>query len=502
MPRPSVAEYYHERTKYTPEGLQRAGKQLDFDAQPEPFKRYASGTPLDLKRYLPAEGELSSDAELAAWRARLPEDEQALAEVSHLLYFTNGVTAVVPYPGRPFLMRAAPSAGGLYPTEIYVMASGHAGLPDGLYNYQVRDHSLLRFWAQDERARLAEAAFDHPALAGADMAVILTGVFERSAWRYEDRAYRRVLLDTGHVLGNLALYAPWVGRAAVPIGGFADAALDDMLFLSPEEEGALAIVALTREGAAAGPAALPSPRLESREVPEGQRLAAVHDAGKLVTGAPTAPAIPAATKYGLAFGEALTAEPIAWGGALGPTIAERRSTRAFSGESLSRSELAQLMDFSYRPDTATEPALRTELRLFVPELLETFVVVNAVEGLDPGCYHYDAAARMLRQIRFTELRKEARFLALGQDLASDAGAVVIHTADLPKAVAAYGDRAYRYLHLDAGQLGERLNVSAVRLGLGASGIGGFFDDQVNDLLGIPPAEAVLYLTTLGRPKDE
>ncbi|MFN3428693.1 MAG: nitroreductase family protein, partial [Candidatus Sericytochromatia bacterium] len=70
----------------------------------------------------------------------------------------------------------------------------------------------------------------------------------------------------------------------------------------------------------------------------------------------------------------------------------------------------------------------------------------------------------------------------------------------PRAVAAYGDRAYRYLHLDAGHLGQRLNLAAIRMGLGVSGIGGFFDDQVNELLGIPEREAVLYITTLGRPR--
>jgi nitroreductase len=54
--------------------------------------------------------------------------------------------------------------------------------------------------------------------------------------------------------------------------------------------------------------------------------------------------------------------------------------------------------------------------------------------------------------------------------------------------------------MDAGHLGQRINVAAVKLGLGASGIGGFFDDQVNQVLGIPEDEAVLYITTLGRPR--
>jgi len=70
---------------------------------------------------------------------------------------------------------------------------------------------------------------------------------------------------------------------------------------------------------------------------------------------------------------------------------------------------------------------------------------------------------------------------------------------LKKAVAKYGDRVYRYLHMDAGHLGQRLNLAAIRLRLGVSGIGGFFDDHVNDVLGIPADEAVLYITTLGRP---
>jgi SagB-type dehydrogenase family enzyme len=71
---------------------------------------------------------------------------------------------------------------------------------------------------------------------------------------------------------------------------------------------------------------------------------------------------------------------------------------------------------------------------------------------------------------------------------------------LKKAVTKQGDRAYRYLHMDAGHLGQRLNLAAIHLGLGVSGIGGFFDDQVNEVLGIPTDEAVLYITTLGRPR--
>lgn len=501
----SVAEYYHEHTKYTPEGIQRRGGRLDFDRQPIPFKDYNHGTGYDLTRFLPEGDQLKSDDDLAAWRTSLPEGDRALASLSHLLYFTNGITAVVPYVGQPLLLRAAPSAGGLYPTEIYVAVRRHPVLPDGLYNYQVRDHSLIHFWGHDPWPRLAEATFDHPALALSDVVVVMTGVHFRSAWRYEDRAYRRILLDTGHVLGNVALYAPQVGWHAAPIGGFVDTQVDDLLFLDAEEEGAIALVALVpaeTEAAALGPSALPGPRQPRHDVPEGQRLHMMHDAGRLPAGSrpEDVPALAAEdNKYPFTVGEPVQAPPIEWGGRLGPTIIQRRSTRAFTGEALTREELAWLLDFTYRPDLITAPHAERHPGLFTPELLETFVAVHDVLGLDPGCYHYSPSARTLRQIRFTGLREEVQYLALGQELAGKAGAVVFQTADLPRAVTRYGDRAYRYLHLDAGHLGQRLNVAAIRLGLGVSGIGGFFDDQVNDMLGIPEREAVLYITTLGRP---
>jgi nitroreductase len=73
---------------------------------------------------------------------------------------------------------------------------------------------------------------------------------------------------------------------------------------------------------------------------------------------------------------------------------------------------------------------------------------------------------------------------------------------LRESIGRFGDRSYRYLHLDAGHLGQRLNLAAVRLGLGASGIAGFFDDRVNEVLGIPVEEAILYLTTLGQPRPQ
>src|SRR5205085_9351364 len=108
--------------------------------------------------------------------------------------------------GAQFLMRASPSAGGLYPTEIYVAArdGAVAGLPAGAWNLDIRDLSLARVGGAGAFDAIAAATGVEKLVGRARAIVVLTGIFWRSAWRYEQRAYRRILLDTGHVLGNLA----------------------------------------------------------------------------------------------------------------------------------------------------------------------------------------------------------------------------------------------------------------------------------------------------------
>ncbi len=498
----SLAEYYHQATKYDPETLARRQRQLDWSRQPVPFKEYAGAPQIELSRYLPVEPTQLSDRDLRGLAPAGSPEERERNDLSHLLYFTNGVTAIVRYPDRPFYMRAAPSAGGLYPTEIYLVSRGTPGLPAGLYNYQVRSHSLVRIQEGDMWEGLQEACYKHPALGEARLAAVLTSVFFRSSWRYEDRAYRRILLDTGHVLGNLELYAPLVDLAAVPLGGFTDEKLNALLRLAPDEEGALAVVALLPGGRVEpdflAKRALRSPALAvAASVPEGQRLHALHEGSCISNGARAE-----GSRRKRVQGEearhawmrfttpiSLGAPPLDWGGRLSETILERRSTRNYSGEDFTRAQLGSLL--AAQDDVAD--------LLLAPELVETYVAVHRVAELEPGCYHRSRQDGQLRQIRFKDLTEEVQFLCLNQDLGGDAAAVVFHTADLPAAIGAYGNRAYRYLHLDAGQMGQRLNLAAIHSDLGASGIGGFFDDRVNDLLGIPESEAVLYVTTLGVP---
>lgn len=502
----SIAAYYHAATKYTAEALRQAGRSLDWSKQPPTFKAYPQAEEVDLRRYMPTGAPVADDSELERWRHAVAPEERSLAELAHLLYFTNGVTAVVPQGQEPFLMRAAPSAGGLYPTELYVVAKGGGALPAGIYHYQVRQHSLAKLYGGEPWRALSSACFDHPALAEAQEAVVLTGLFARSAWRYEDRAYRRVLLDTGHVLGNLLAFGWSMGWASSPLVSFADQALAELLGLELGEEGPLAVVALHPSPQALPPGdTLPGPRGPLEASRPGERLRQMHLAGALPAGPAPAQAAqggpPPLPRFGAPV--ALPKAPLDWSPGLGMAILRRRSTRHFSGEGFGLRDLAAMLGHAYgQAPGPGEVAAAPCPALAVAPWIETYVVVHEVEGLEPGCYRYDPEAHSLLQVRFTALRREAHHLALGQALAASCAAIVVHAAQLDLAVARLGDRAYRHLHLDAGHLGQRLNLAAIALELGASGIGGFFDDEVNDLLGLPPSEAVLYLTTLGVPDHE
>lgn len=492
----SITQHYHERTKYDEETIASKSISLDWSKQPVPFKEYKLGKTIDLKPYLQEE-----TTNYLWWR-----------RLSRLLLSSYGLTARVNTMGAPIYLRAAPSAGGLYPAEVYLISRGTPLLPPGLYNYQAQTHTLVHFWENDVWQLLQSACFWHPVLQHSQLAVAITSVFYRSAWRYQDRAYRRIFLDTGHLLGNIELAGAINDFRPHLIGGFIDEAVNNLLYLDANNEGATSLIGLAdlldvQQNLPRALTALPSMvHTDYPAIPDGQLLTYYHNATAIDASIPSPEkASDSEDKYNFPFCLKIptTTAPIDWGGklsALEQTIFERRSTRAYNGENLTLEELKALLDFTYQPQNYIEQELDGTPDYFALHLIETFIAVSGVEGLESGCYYYAPKVQELRQIRFKNFRSQLHFLCLGQDLGRDAAAVLFHTADLQSAIAQYGDRVYRYLHMDAGHLGQRLNLAATQLNLGVSGIAGFFDDRVNDVLGIPADEAAIYITTLGRPR--
>lgn len=147
--------------------------------------------------------------------------------------------------------RASPSAGGLYPLELYVAARGVDGLDDGLYHYDPWAHQLERRRRGALHGEIAALCFGQDFLAASNLLISLTGIVERTRWKYGPRGYRYACFEAGHVAQNLMLVAEALELATVAIGGFFDEAMAELLAL-PEGEEPLYHVAVGRSASAAG----------------------------------------------------------------------------------------------------------------------------------------------------------------------------------------------------------------------------------------------------------
>lgn len=164
------------------------------------------------------EGELSVEAALARRRSvrAYASAPTSLAEISQLLWSAQGVTHA-----RGF--RTAPSAGALYPLELYLVAGSVDGLEAGVYRYDPRLHQLHRDSAGDRRAALAAAALDQDWIAEAPSILVIGAVYGRSERKYRRRAARYVHMEVGHVVQNLYLQSEALGLGTCIVGGFDDA---------------------------------------------------------------------------------------------------------------------------------------------------------------------------------------------------------------------------------------------------------------------------------------
>lgn len=132
--------------------------------------------------------------------------------------------------------------------------------------------------------------------------------------------------------------------------------------------------------------------------------------------------------------------------------------------------------------------------------IETYIVVNKVEDIERGVYHYNIKEHVLEELKKGDFRRDITNAALGQRMCLECAVVFVWTAIFFRSKWKYKQRAYRYIYLDAGHLAQNLALAAVGLGLGSCQIGALFDDEVNTLLAIDGVEeSTVYLSVVGHP---
>lgn len=411
------------------------------------YKRYPESLP---RIPLPSDLPSTSVPTLPVLAGAFTAGDLDLAQLGRVLHLASGVVRTMERPYATWLFRAAGSAGGRFPLELYVAvpsgagllpagdSSGAGSLPAGVHWYDPSAHALVTVGPPS----------------GAAPAIIVTGVPWRTGWRYRERGYRHVYWDAGTMLSQLLAAAASAGIPADLYTSFPDREVTDLVGADGVHEWPVAVVGLGGSPAltAAGPAAPGEVDAAPREFP---LVTAVQHAGdELVLGAPWPPGAPVP----VSSADPRTVDEI---------ILTRGSTRRMDPTATVPSATLT---------TSMEVALRG---IDVPH----FLAVHAVDGVEPGLYRWPDLSKPLRT---GSQRAETYRISLEQGLTRDAAFVVIAATD----VATLSPHAYREAQLASGLVEGRLHLLAYALGAGATGMT-FMDSEIPAYLG-EQLEALIF----------
>jgi SagB-type dehydrogenase family enzyme len=483
---------YHESTKHSVESLRRNAYGLDWANMPNPFRHYEGVPVLDLPADPPAPETPALDVLLGARGTSCAPDGPAF--LSQLMFYSAAISATkrVPSTGDYYALRVNPSSGNLHPTEFHFLTRGLKDWPDGLYHYRPSSH-------MSEQRALGNLELKNGS--SAPIVFVLTSIAWREAWKYQSRAYRYCLHDIGHAWQALALAARAVGCDSFAYGHFPDDEIAQLCRLH-QDEWPMLILELRGNS-------IPIRESLGGEPLPGDTVWYGGDANQLSReqiAYPLIDEIQAATKlvHG-AFERISQAEPPRVGSGkivlpsldssartFGEVARRRRSALNFQAgmQSMSLAELWAILKVTTQPLDAD----------FEGNFIQLYLYAHRISGLAPGAYKFRPEPAELEPVRTGDQRVAAAGLSLGQDLAGNACVAFSMLGDIGRAVRTHGDRGYRYVHFEAGAIGHRLYLAAEALGLGATGIGAFFDDNVHQYLNVAPEQGqVVYHFAIGYP---
>lgn len=524
---------YHQRTKHHPARYAPSPGFLDWQTQPDPFRRY-NGSALAPLAEVPTSDE--PDGLDIFQPEKNPCRELDRASLSQLFYDSLALSAWKEIGDTRWSLRVNPSSGNLHPTESYLLAAPITGLWEKptLSHYSPFHHGL------EIRAQLTQRDWQDVTCGLPDdvLLVGLTSIHWRESWKYGERAFRYCHHDAGHAMAALILSASLLGWQVACLDGWTDLQLAQLLGVAhqegPEAEHPDCLLAVFP----AGNHPLPEGVRALRPAPElMERLSRLSMAGRPNRLSPEHRPWPAIdeveaaalrTESGLASfapagapGAPGTGPPAMPGVAVRKLVRQRRSAVAMDGvTSLKRESffgmMARVLPRSDRAPFSSLPWLpRIHLLIFV----------HRVDGLEPGlyCLVRDAAARdelraaMHSAFQWTQpagcpldlplvclqpadSRAVARDVSCGQDIAADGAFALAMIAEFEPSLCRYGPWFYKRLHWEAGVLGQVLYLEAEAAGMRATGIGCFFDDELHRLFGLTGNRYQdLYHFTIGGP---
>jgi SagB-type dehydrogenase family enzyme len=208
-------------------------KWMDWSKQPFIYKDYPNSIKIELPVFEPPEdntlfGVIKNRKSIRKYK-NIPISKELL---SYLLWASTGI--VREEGGYQF--RTAPSAGALYPIETYLVVNNIEGIEQGVYHYSIKKHELETLKTGDISKVVAKAALDQKICSDFAVVFIWSAIFERSKWKYGQRAYRYIYLDAGHIAENLALAATSLGLGSCQMAALYDDEVNSIIEVDGENE--------------------------------------------------------------------------------------------------------------------------------------------------------------------------------------------------------------------------------------------------------------------------
>ena len=513
---------YHQVTKHHVHSFAPGPGYLDWDTQPDPFRRYAGASLIDLDKVPPAPRPRYDDAFV---EGRTPPEPLCRQSISQLFFDSLAISAWKSAGGTRWALRVNPSSGNLHPTEGYLIC----GPVEGLCTIPVVCHYAPKAHALEVRARVDMALWEALCMRCPPETVFvgLTSVHWREAWKYGQRAFRYCQHDLGHAIAAVAIAAAALGWQTRLMDDLATAELACLLGTDrehgaePEEPDVLIAV---------GPRVK---EITERTLPENavqcfaelewhgapNALSSNHvdwgmDAPATAAQRPRGPG-PSARSQASQTPGSFPVRPVP----LRQVIRQRRSAVAMDGQT----RIDQDLFYRMLHKTVASPGQVPFSTLGWTPHIHLAIFVHRVDGLAPGLYllvrdrtqRSGLEATCTRAVSWvrppgcpedldlwcldqTDTRQTAQAVSCTQDIASDGCFSLGMVAEFEGPLGRHGAWFYSRLFWEAGVVGQVLYLEAEAAGIRSTGIGCYFDDAMHDVLGlVDTTYQVLYHFTVG-----
>ncbi|ACC79158.1 SagB/ThcOx family dehydrogenase [Nostoc punctiforme] len=418
---------YHEATKHSYLSVQLDPNYVDASTQPSAFKVYP-------KFYRRVKLNLNNP-------------------VHSFISLTSTITLEKVYKDGPYKLRVNPSAGALYPTEVYVQIRGIEGMVDGIYHLEVENNCLTLIY------ELIDDGLENYIIPGKSIngfIFLISCVYYRSSWKYQNRSIRYCFLDSGHHLGAVAASASLYNRDIQLIFDFDKIALNSDLGFENKEFITACAVSGELENKKIRSLRLKVPFVSGTDYFESNQF--IEDAYQATT-------LQKSRQHKLEYPQFDFDRDKFY-----QTIWNRRSIRRFRKEAISQEDYLYVVQ-------QLQQSIPTENY----EQLEIYSVVHRVEGMTPGLYK---GTYLVKTGNFSE---KTGYLCINQAIAKDSAVTLFFVSDYLN---------YQTAMQIAGFLGQRLYLTSNYMGIQCSGIGAYYDDETQELL--ETNKDVLYGMVIGR----